>query len=237
MYGPLVLLVIIFISSIPVIAVYVWFRLAKYQFKLVRFLFALLAGASACFPALFLQNFLNFTVSAGGRLELFYHVFFRIAFTEELSRLLLLFLFFYIEGRLTKDSSGQPFSWNEINKGAITGLVAGLGFAILENAVKGISDTGLLLLRAVTAAPLHGACGSRIGTAAVIFRTNPAQALFRLFAATAIHGVYNFMVDRPGLPSIMAILVAFSALFTAISTIHGSRTPEEKTLDRTGENQ
>ncbi len=237
MYGPLVLLVIIFISSIPVIAVYVWFRLARYQFKLVRFLFALLAGAAAFFPALILQNFLNFSVSAGGRLELFYHVFFRIAFTEELSRLLMLFVFFYIEGRITKDSSGQPFSWNDINRGAAIGLVAGLGFAILENAVYAASDTRVLLLRAITAAPLHGACGSRIGTAAVMFRTNPVQAIFRIFAATAIHGVYNFMAAMPGLPSIMAILVAFSALFTAISTIHSSRTSEAKTLDKNSENQ
>ena len=235
MYG-LVLLVIIFISSIPVIAVYVWFRIAKYKFRLVRFLLALLAGAAAFFPALILQSFLNFSISAGGRLELFYHVFFRIAFTEELSRLLMLFLFFYIESRVAKDGSEQPLSWSGVNKGAATGLVAGLGFAILENAVYGASDIRVLLLRAVTAA-LHGACGSRIGAAAVIFRTNPVQALFHIFAATTIHGVYNFMAALPGLPSIMAILVAFSALFTAISTIHNSRTLEGKTLDRNGENQ
>jgi len=237
MYGPWILLIIVFISSIPVIAVYVWFRLAKYQFKLIWFLLALLAGAAAFFPALVMQRLLNFPFFTGGRLELFYHVFFRIALTEELSRLLMLLVFFYISNRITKDTSGQPLSWLDVKKGAAIGLVAGLGFAILENAVYAAADTRILLLRAVTAAPLHGACGSRVGTAAVMLRTNPVQAIFRILAATAIHGIYNFMAAAPGLPSIMAILVAFSALFTAISTIHSSWASEEKPLDKNGENQ
>jgi len=230
-------LVIVVISSIPVIAVYVWFRLAKYQFKLIQFLLALLAGAAAFFPALIMQRLLNFPIFTGGRLELFYHVFFRIALTEELSRLLMLLVFFYISNRMTKDISGQPLSWIDVKKGAEIGLVAGLGFAILENAVYAAADTRILLLRAVTAAPLHGACGSRVGTAAVMLRTNPVQAIFRILAATAIHGIYNFMAAAPGLSSIMAILVAFSALFTAISTIHSGWASEEKPLDKNGENQ
>ena len=228
MSGSWVLLVLIFVSSIPVIAVYVWFRLAKYQFSLYRFLFALLAGAAAFFPALVLQGLLTFSSYTAGRLALFFQFFVRIAFTEELSRLLMLFIFFWISGRVKPNEAfDQPLSYNTVKKGTATGLVAGLGFALLESAVYAASDTSVLLLRAITAAPLHGACGSRIGAAAVMFRSNPIQALFRVFTATAIHGIYNFMITMPGFPSIAAILIALSTLITAILTIRGGWTSDE----------
>jgi len=160
-------------------------------------------------------------------MALFYHFFIRIALTEELSRLLMLFIFFWISGLIKPDEKpGQP-SYNTVKKGTATGLVAGLGFAILENAVYAASNSGLLILRIFTAA-LHGACGSRIGAATVLFRTNPIQAVFRVFIAAAIHGVYNFMVSMSGLPSIAAVLIAISALITAILTIRGGWEPERK---------
>ncbi|MCL2244026.1 MAG: PrsW family glutamic-type intramembrane protease [Treponema sp.] len=216
-----ILLVIILISSIPVFAVYIWFRIAKYQFTPVRFLFALLAGAAAFFPALLLQNFLTFSYATTGRLALLLQVFVRVAFTEEISRLLMLFLFFLISSRINpQESIIMPLSYNTIRNGAATGLIAGLGFALLESAVYGASNSGILMLRVFTAAPLHGACGSRIGAAAVLFRTNPIQALLRVVTATAIHGVYNFMVTIPGVPSVAAVLIAISALLTAIISIN-----------------
>jgi RsiW-degrading membrane proteinase PrsW (M82 family) len=233
MSGSWVLLIILLVSSLPVIAVYAWFRIAKYNFSAVRFLFALLTGIAAFFPALILQDFSNFTFSAGGRVQLFYHIFFRIAFTEEFSRLLMLSVFFIISNLIVKqppaDQTGdsalvntdKPPTFNIIKKATATGLVAGLGFAILENSVYAALDTRVLLLRAVTAAPLHAACGSRIGSASVMFRTNPIQAIIRLISATAIHGIYNFMATIPGFSSIMAVLIAFTALASSIVVIRG----------------
>ena len=231
MSGSWVLLVLIFMSSIPVIAVYIWFRLAKYQFSLNRFLFALLAGAAAFFPALILQELFTLPFSAENRWTMFFHFFVRIAFTEELSRLLMLFIFFWISSRIKpNEGSALPVSYNTVKKGTATGLVAGLGFAVLESAVYGASDASILLLRAITAAPLHGACGSRIGAAAVLFRSNPIQALFRVFSATIIHGVYNFMIAMPGLSAIAAVLIAISALITAILTIRGGWVSERNSF-------
>lgn len=215
------MILIILFSSIPVFAVYIWFRLAKYGFSLARFLLALLAGAAAFFPALLLQELITYPSSAGGRETLFFQVFVRVAFTEEISRLLVLIPFFIISSRLRPEEKNQPLTFNTIKNGAAVGLIAGFGFAILESAVYGASDTGVLLIRAVTAAPLHGACGSRIGAAAVLFRSNPGQALLRIITATAIHGIYNFMAAMPGIPSLAAVLIAVSALATAIITIHG----------------
>jgi len=220
MYGSWFILILILVSSLPVITVYIWFRIAKYQFSLVRFLFALLAGAAAFFPALILQRLTNLSLPVG-RAALFFAVFVRIALTEELSRLLILLVFFFISGRIKSTvNSNQPVSYNTVKKATATGLVAGLGFALLENAVYAASDISVLLLRIVTAA-LHGACGSRIGAAAVMLRSNPIQALLRIITATAIHGVYNLMVSLPGLPSILAVLIAFSAFVSTITIIHG----------------
>ena len=227
MYAAWVLTVLIFVSSFPVIAVYVWFRLAKFQFSLIRFLFALLAGAAAFFPALILQEFLLFPSLVQGRAALFYEIFIRVALSEELSRLLMLFIFFLISSLFVKEPHDkhpmdfdQQLEDNIIKKGTATGLIAGLGFAILESARFAASDLdiNLVLLRIFTAA-LHGACGSRIGAAAVMFRSNPLPALFKILAATAIHGVFNFMVTIPGFPSIAAILIAVSSLTTTILSI------------------
>jgi len=232
MSGSLVLLVLILVSAIPVIAVYIWYRLAKYQFSLIWFLFALLAGAAAFFPALFLQNLLNFSISSGGRLNLFYQFFIRIASTEEVSRLLMLFIFFFFSGRIEKEKTRtfgteQFPSWEKIRRGAAGGLVAGLGFALLETAAYGASNAGVLLLRAFTAAPLHAACGSRVGAAAIMFRSNPFQSFMRLLTAIAIHGIYNFMAVLSGFPSFMAVLIALSAVASSILTIRSNWSSED----------
>jgi hypothetical protein len=59
-----------------------------------------------------------------------------------------------------------------------------------------------------------------------MFRTSPPQAVFRFLAAVAIHGVYNFMVAMPGFPSMVAVLIALSALAASIATIRGGWSSE-----------
>jgi len=219
------LLIILLISSLPVIAVYVWFRLAKYQFSVYRFLFILLTGAAAFFPALLLQELLNFSFT-DNRTALFFHHLIRIASTEEISRLLMLLIFFRISARYIISSPEQsislePLSFSVIKKATATGLVAGLGFALLENAVYAASDIRMLPLRVILTAAVHGACGSRIGVAAVLLRTNPIQAIMRVLTAIAIHGIYNMMITMSGFSPVAAILIAITALITAILAIQG----------------
>ena len=233
MSGLWVLLLLIFISSIPVVAVYIWFRLAHYPFSVIRFLFSLLAGAAAVFPALFLQNFFSASFPIAGRWALISQIFIRVALTEELSRLFMLFILFWISshfsgaaasrgaGGIQTAGSVQSLSYSIVKQGTAVGLVAGLGFAILEGAVYGALDTGVLLLRVFTAAPLHGACGARVGAAVVLFRSHPIQAFFRFLAAVAIHGIYNFMIIMPGFSSIAAVLIALSAFASSILSLRG----------------
>jgi RsiW-degrading membrane proteinase PrsW (M82 family) len=239
MSGSWVLFVLILISSIPVVLVFIWFRIAKYQLSVIAFLFALLAGAAAFFPALILQIMLTFSSLIHGRGALFYNFFIRIAFTEELSRLLMLFIFFFI-GSLVKPNTSlnQSPTLNVFKKGTAIGFIAGLGFAILESARYAANDMSInvALLRLFTAA-LHGACGSRVGGAVVMFRKNPMQALLRFFTAVAIHGVYDLMVNIPGLPRIAAILITLSALTTAILSIRGGWESVSISIDKPDEKQ
>ena len=228
MYGTWVLLILIFISSFPVIAVYVWFRAAKYQVSIVWFFAALLTGAAAFLPALLFQDLLAGVSITQSRTALLFDFFIRIAFTEEFSRLLLLFAFFWISGMISKKNCldkdlNQKLTFNSVKKGTAAGLIAGFGFSILEN--TGLAASGMeisvIILRAVFTASIHGACGSRIGAAAVLLRANPFQSLLRLITAVAIHGVYNIMVTIPGIPSIAAFIIAASTLITAILGVRG----------------
>ncbi|MCL2720703.1 MAG: PrsW family glutamic-type intramembrane protease [Treponema sp.] len=237
MYGSWVLLVIIFISSIPVIAVFLWFRIAKYNYSIVWFLLALLAGAAAYFPALILQEMLNFSFQSI-RAALFFHNFIRIAFTEEISRLLVLLIFFFITSRLSQKTSENPVNSSsdsldndKMLKALTTGLVIGFGFSLLETARILAQDMNfaVMTLRIFFTASLHGACGCRIGAAAVMLRKNPLQAALRIFTTVAIHGVFNMMLEMPfGFPSIAAFLIAVCTLITAIITIRNTARTTEK---------
>jgi RsiW-degrading membrane proteinase PrsW (M82 family) len=228
MNGLWIILLLIFIAALPVFLVYLWFRLSKFPFSLSWFLCSLLAGAIASFIALFLQTLFDvkafFSIGDKVLALLLAETFIRIAAAEELSRLLVLFGLFRLFRRLGWKSplhtrhtepSGPP-DVPAAGYGAATGLVTGLGFALIEGAFYGISDMGITLLRAFTTAPLHGACGSRIGTAAVSFMDRPLSSLFRIVSAIVIHGMYNLMIILPGIPPAIALLVAFSALISSL---------------------
>jgi len=208
------LFILIFISSLPAIAVFLWFRMAHYPFSMSRFSTSLLAGAASIFPALLFQYIFkagNGIFQFSGKWGLFAEIFIRIAFTEELSRFLTLLILFAAVCRV----SGNPV--RTVNA---AGLVAGLGFAILESAVYGASNPGNALLRAFTAAPLHGACGSRVGSSVILLREHPVPGIIRFLSAVVLHGAYNFMLYIPGrFPPIAAVLIAISALVSAIQVI------------------
>jgi hypothetical protein len=87
---------------------------------------------------------------------------------------------------------------------------------------------GIAFIRAFTTAPLHGACGARVGAAAADLRETPFPALMRFLSAVAIHGMFDFMILLRGVPWVLAILTAFSALASSILFIRAgfSGTPE-----------
>jgi RsiW-degrading membrane proteinase PrsW (M82 family) len=249
MNGLLVLFLLILIAALPVILVYLWFRIFRFPFSLPWFLFFLLSGAAALFVALFFQRLFPASLPENSHSAVIFNIFCKVALTEELGRLLMLLLFFKIlhlmgkgiapspkaadrievKGRFGDHSAGLApgvFSGDNAKGGdtvwgAVAGLLSGLGFALIESASYGAADLGITFLRAFTSAPLHGACGARVGASAAAFRDQPISSLIRFLSAVAIHGMYNFILHFPGIPTVLVIFAAFSALGSSVLFIHG----------------
>lgn len=217
------LLLLAIITLLPLISVYLWFRISKFPVTLPWFLLALLGGAAALFIAALIQDFLprsgdNFTKG------FFFKLFIEIALTEELGRFMVLLLFFRLRSFFNRQS---PEETTPFPLGPATGMIAGLGFAAVETASYGPANLGIILIRTFTAVPLHGACGARDGAAAFSGARNPFRGTMRFFSAVIIHGMYNFMVVRTGLFSIFAILIALTALASSIQEIRLSDYPRD----------
>ncbi|MDR0513031.1 MAG: PrsW family intramembrane metalloprotease [Treponema sp.] len=201
-----ILLLLILTAASPVIFVFFWFRLRKSSVTALRFFAALSAGIVSLAVAAFLQSLIP-SWYRGGAFQEFFNVFFRIAFLEELARLILLIPFFYLVKRRNPVDAKTCAS---------LGLVSGLGFAMLENALYGIADVSIAFLRAFTASPIHAACGIRVGMAVFYSTKQPEKALFSFIFAVFIHGAYNMTITSPALPSFFAVLIAITAIFSSI---------------------
>jgi RsiW-degrading membrane proteinase PrsW (M82 family) len=250
MNGLSVVLFLIAVSALPACLAILWLRLSRFPLSPLLCLCALLAGAAAIFPALMLQRLVSVLIAGSpdypGRWEFLTDTFIRIALTEELSRLLALVVLFLMTGDFGKGGFRQNglartaaggeggggsgtdaavFFTPAASRGAALGLLAGFGFAIVESAAYGAADFRVVLIRVFTAAPIHGACGARIGPGILLVREQPLRSVFRFFAATFIHGIYNFLITGTGLSVLLAILIALSALASSVIEIRAGMKP------------
>jgi RsiW-degrading membrane proteinase PrsW (M82 family) len=215
MYGLGVLLLLIFISALPVLALYLWLRKRKYPIALPWILVSLLGGVVSLLFAALLQNlFPPDSHSSMG--VLLFKIFVQIALTEEAGRFVVVCVLLELFRRGAGGDKITP------SFGAVTGLFTGLGFAVVETASYGAANLGIALLRAVTAAPLHGACGARVGICAAGISREPLRTLPRFLAAVTIHGMYNLMIISPGVPAFLSILIAFAALASSLQMIRAA---------------
>ena len=201
-----ILLLLIFTAALPLILALCWFRFAKPPVTLPWFLTFLAAGIVSLFAAALLQSLVP-QLGGGGWNMLFLDRLVRIALIEELSRIMAMVpLFMAASRRQSRDVSFYT----------ALGLTSGLGFAMLESALYGMADIQLTLLRAFTSAPLHGACGIRAAAAVFYFGKYPVKASFLFIFAVLIHGAYNIVIASPAIPSALAVLIAFTALFSSL---------------------
>ncbi|MDR2518516.1 MAG: PrsW family intramembrane metalloprotease [Spirochaetaceae bacterium] len=223
-----VLALLLGVSALPVLPAYFWLRARKFPLTPLWFLLSLLAGAASLFIAALIQS--RYTALLGARESGFgmfvFHLFVRIALTEEAGRGLALFGFFCLMRAFKRAFPVSACFDKEDLSGAAalggaTGLLAGLGFALVETASygTGAADITLALTRSVTAAPLHGACGIRVGMAAALLGRRPVHSALRFLSAAALHGMYNFMVLNPRIPRALPLILAFLALFSSLQAI------------------
>ena len=212
----------IFISAIPLIGVVVWFKFKKYSFSLLMICTSFFTGLVTVFAAFLLyKNFeyLSHFIPVGSRWAVFYYFFVQISFSEEISRFILLVIFYLILNRIKRNENRVP------NEGwfCAAGLISGFGFAVLEGTVIGISYSNFTWMRIFTAVPLHAACGSRVAFSAANLRKHPVQSIFRFFSAVAIHGLYDNLIISDLLPfQIAAILIALSSFASSVLLIKKS---------------
>ena len=207
MNGIWILLLLTLTAALPAIIAYCWFRSKKPVVTLPWFLASVSAGILSFIIAGLAQDL--FTMFRQNTPEaLFFSIFIRIALVEEASRLVTLIPIL----RVGKDRQKIDRAF-----GAALGLAAGLGFAIIESAYHGLTDLNITLLRAFTAAPLHGACGIRAGKALFLAGQHPQKALLLFLSTVLIHGAYNLMIISPAIPSAFAIFVALAALFSSLT--------------------
>ena len=210
------------ISIVPLIGVIIWFKYKKYSFSMYMICASFFTGLVTVFAAfLFHKNFeyLGSLIPAAGRWENIYKNFIQISFSEEISRFILLVIFYLVLNRIKRNENFMPNdAWF-----CATGLISGFGFAVLEGTVIGISYSNFTWMRIFTAAPLHAACGCRVAFSASNLRKYPAQSIFRFLSAVAIHGLYNILIARNHLPSqLAAILIAITSLASSVLLIKKS---------------
>lgn len=222
MSGFWILLLLTVIAVLPLIMVFFWFKARKLQITLPWFLIVIAAGIVSLFTAALIQNFLP-QPEKNGLGALLFGVFIRVAVIEEAGRLLTLIpliktanRFYGRKAAFNAASIDTSSDASSAASSAAAGLVAGLGFAAIENAFYGMADINITLLRAFTAAPLHGACGIRIGAAIFEINRNPVKTISLFLSAVIIHGAYDLIIVSPAIPSLLAAAVAFLALFVSI---------------------
>jgi RsiW-degrading membrane proteinase PrsW (M82 family) len=230
------LLLLIFIAALPVFAAFLWFRFKGFHISPSWFLICLFIGAISLLFAAVVQYFIPYA-SMGGIKGLLLNIFARIALVEEGSRFLLMTILFRIAGSIGEkkplsphgsafEPSPRPASMFPPKNsplslsgwGAATGLITGLGFALVESASYGAQDIHFALLRDFTSAPIHGACGARVGAAVISLKEDTGRSLRMFLTAVAIHGMYDMLVISPKI-RFAAVVLAYSSLFTAMRMI------------------
>ena len=210
---------IILISSLPLIIALI--VLHKRGISSIWFFVCTIAGFFSVAIVLLLNNF--FPVLSISERNNIFNILIRAAFTEELSRFIVLMplLAIALQKRGGRSAVVDP-SYDNSAWGGIAGLITGLGFAAAESIFYEILTPGAALLRAFSAAPLHGACGARVGTACIYFRSRPMYALYLFLSAAVIHGMYNLFLISYHLPSVLALMLAIAAMGSQMITLKKS---------------
>lgn len=231
------MVLVVGISALPVIAIFFYLKKRVPQFGNWLFIAALAAGSLSMLLASLLQIALP-TVNAGTFLALIYTVFIRNALSEELGRLLILILLFWIlpifyrynEHEMSEGQRPLP-----LHMSVFIGVISGFSFAMLETISYGMLNLQLVIVRTLTSAPLHAACAARVGVAVwLIFkgdepqRGNMVKAIFYGISAILIHGIYNLLLLFPSSFAVLPVILAYIALASALTL---AKTKDIRPLD------
>jgi hypothetical protein len=215
---PVVLMILV--AGLPMTVTWWYFR-AKYAVASRVFLAAMLAGLVTVVLAAVVQILVEpfapqINSSADAKWIILYTIFVEIAATEELTRFLILLLF----ERLLKKSM-KKMRHNRTALLRMFGMVSGFSFAAIETIFFTTTNIAIDagLVRAISAAPLHGACGIRAGNAVLNGKHSIGFSMLSVLFAIALHGIYNFLVQRGGFFPYLGVALAVTALISGAQSI------------------
>jgi RsiW-degrading membrane proteinase PrsW (M82 family) len=211
---------------LPGAAFFVWLRRGgRRTISLLWFLASFAAGLLSAGAGLLLMGVVPIFESAAGintvgKIAGLYNVFVRTALVEEVSRLIVFSAFFAAARRMNKLPAERSFYVS-------AAIIAGLGFAAAESVFFALDNFNVVLLRAITTAPIHAACAARIGAAIWSRRQKESLAAVRNFLyAFALHGIYDYLIPRGGISSIIACACAILNCLSAIASLEKKSIPE-----------
>lgn len=190
------------LSALPIVPAYAWIAARRPRLVPGRFLAAAAAGLPAVALALLAKLALPepSTTFAG----IAFAAFVGAALTEEAAKLASVVVL-------------RRFLRGDADDGAALGIASSLGFAFFETAVYAASDPVVAIVRAATAAPLHAACGARIGAGA--YAGSWPRLAGGLAAAVAVHGAYDLGLFLPGFPPFVSPAIAALAMLSAVALV------------------
>lgn len=196
-------LIILSLAPVFIIAGYIYFR-DKYEKEPIRLLlFALLSGALAVIPIIFVEGFLGrFSIVFDGLMKAAWNAFVVAAFSEELFKYIALYVLIW-----------KSPEFNEKFDGIVYAVFVSLGFAAVENILYVTGNgVGTGIVRAMTAVPAHAIFGVTMGFyfgLAKFYEKNRSDLMAKaLFYPILLHGIYDFILFT-GIAWLSVIFVAF----------------------------
>jgi hypothetical protein len=220
-----VVVLMILIAGLPV-AAGCWYFRAKHTVAARVFLVAMLTGIVAVLLAAGAQLLIaplspQPNLQSGTKWVILYTIFIEIASTEELARVLMLALFSRL---LKKTIEKDPHNRTALMR--TLGMIAGFSFAAVETIFFTMTNPDSGLVRAISAAPLHGACGIRAGNSVLYGKRSAGLSLLSLFFAIALHGIYNFLAQRGGYFPYLGVALAITAFLSGAQSIRFEKKEE-----------
>ncbi len=182
-------LLVIALAPVLIILIYVYVR-DKYEKEPIGLLIkALLAGAFAVVPIMFVEGILSAYGSRfTGYTSVAYTAFVVAAFTEELFKFIALYLVIW-----------KSKEFNEKFDGIVYAVFVSLGFAAVENVMYVFQyGHGAGISRALTAVPGHAlfgvAMGYYFGLAKLSQKNKTKNFILALIVPIGLHGLYDFIL-------------------------------------------
>jgi hypothetical protein len=99
-------------------------------------------------------------------------------------------------------------------------MISGFSFAVIETIFLTMTNIDSGFISVISAVPLHGACGIRAGRAILDSKRSIGLSALSIFFATALHGIYNSLMQRGGFFTCLGVVLAVTAFVSGAQLIN-----------------